>query len=101
MERDARFRSYFGNDDAKLENTSFLGALADTTVPLLVVIAELDPHEFQNQFVGLLEARVRHRQKQVRIVQLTEHNHVSTTWCMNSAADTLGPHVKRFIFETR
>ena len=100
MNRDARFRSYFGNDDAKLENASFLGALAGTTVPLFVVIAELDPHDFQNQFVELLEARVRHRQKQARIVQLTQHNHVSTTWCMNSAADTLGPEVKRFISET-
>lgn len=96
MEREMRFRSYFGSDDAKLENASFLGALAGTTVPLFVVIAEYDPHDFQNQFVVLLEAHVRRKVKQPRVVQLTGHNHLSTVWCMNTAADTLGAHILEF-----
>jgi acetyl esterase/lipase len=97
MEREARFRAYFGDDDAKLENASFLGALAGTPVPLLVVVAELDPYDFQNQFVMLLEARVRRRLPPPRFVQLAGHNHLSTVWCMNSDADTLGPEIKRFV----
>jgi acetyl esterase/lipase len=100
MDREARFRAYFGDDEAKLENASFLGALAGTAVPLLVVVAEMDPHDFQNQFVVLLEARVRRRVPQARVVQLTGHNHLSTVWCMNSEADTLGPEVKRFLATT-
>jgi triacylglycerol lipase len=98
MDREARFRAYFGNDDAKLENASFLGALAGTTVPLLVTIAELDPHDFQNQFVVLLEARLRRKLQQPRFAQLVGHNHLSTVWCMGTGADTLGPEVKSFVF---
>ena len=98
MAHDARFQSYFGSDDAKLENASFLGALASTQVPLFAVVAELDPHDFQNQFVTLLEARVRRRMMPPRFVQLTGHNHLSTVWCMNTSADTLGPEIKDFVF---
>lgn len=98
MHREAKFRAYFGDDDAKLETFSFLGALVSTNVPLFAVIAELDPFDFQNQFVMLLEARVRRKLKQPRIVQLEGHNHLSTVWCLNTGADTLGPELKRFIF---
>ncbi len=98
MQREARFRAYFGGDDAKLENASFLGALASTSVPLLVTVAELDPYDFQNQFVMLLEARVRRKLPLPRLAQLAGHNHLSTVWCMNSTADTLGPELKNFIF---
>jgi acetyl esterase/lipase len=100
MNHDERFRAYFGDDDAKLEHTSFLGALAATQVPLLVVVAELDPYDFQNQFVTLLEARVRRRVPQVRCVQLEGHNHFTTVWCMNTSADTLGPEIRKFVFDT-
>jgi triacylglycerol lipase len=100
MAHDARFRSYFGDDDGQLENVSFLGALAGAQVPLLVTVAELDPHDFQNQFVTLLEARVRRRLPLPRFAQLDGHNHLSTVWCMNSSADTLGPEIKDFLFET-
>jgi len=100
MNRDERFRAYFGNDDAKLENVSFLGALAGTQVPLFVVVAELDPHDFQNQFVMLLEARVRRRMPPVRFVQLEGHNHFTTVWCLNTSADTLGPEIRKFVFDT-
>src|SRR5262245_27444137 len=54
MHREARFRAYFGEDDAKLDTISFLGALAGTTVPLFVAVADLDPQDFRNQFVMLL-----------------------------------------------
>lgn len=100
MSRDERFRAYFGNDDAKLEHTSFLGALAGTPVPLFVVVAELDPHDFQNQFVMLLEARVRRRTAPPRFVQLEGHNHFTTVWCLNTSADTLGPEIRKFAFPT-
>jgi triacylglycerol lipase len=100
MSHDERFRAYFGEDAAKLEHTSFLGALAGTQVPLFVVVAELDPHDFQNQFVTLLEARVRRRLPPLRFVQLRGHNHFTTVWCLNTSADTLGPEIRNFIFES-
>jgi arylformamidase len=97
MDRDARFRAYFGDDDAKLDNVSFLGALAGSQVPLLAVVAELDPRDFLRQFVVLLEACVRRQVKLPRLVQLTGHNHLTTVWQLNTAGDTLGPELLDFI----
>jgi acetyl esterase/lipase len=99
MTREERFRAYFGDDDAKLENASFLGALAGASVPLFAAVAELDPREFQSQFVTLLEARVRRRMPPLRFVQLEGHNHFTTVWCLNTSADTLGPEIRKFVFE--
>ena len=101
MDREARFRSYFGDDDAKLENVSFLGALAGSKVPLLAVVAELDPQDFLRQFVVLLEACVRRQVKLPRLVQLTGHNHLTTVWQLNTPTDTLGPELLDFIAAPR
>jgi acetyl esterase/lipase len=97
MHREEKFRAYFGTDDSKLENASFLGALVGTNVPLFVVVADLDPQDFVNQFVVLLEARVRRKMPLPRFVQLAGHNHLSTVWCLNSKQDTLGPELLSFI----
>ena len=101
MEREARFRAYFGTDDAKLENVSFLGALAGSRTPLLAVVAELDPKDFLRQFVVLLEACVRRQVKLPRLVQLTGHNHLTTVWQLNTPGDTLGPELLDFIVAPR
>jgi len=96
MDRDARFRAYFGTDDAKLENASFLGALVSTNVPLLATLSDLDPPEFLRQFVVLLDACLRRQVKLPRFIQLTDHNHVSPAWRMNTDTDTLGPELLTF-----
>ena len=102
MHREERFRAYFGDDDAKLENASFVGALAGASVPLFVVLAEFDPPDFVRQFVVLLETHVRRQVPMPRFVQLMAHNHFTTTWMMNTgtSADTLGPELLRFVAET-
>jgi acetyl esterase/lipase len=96
MDRDARFRAYFGEDDAKIENTSFIAALAGANVPLFVAVAELDPPDFVRQFVVLLETHVRRQVKLPRFVQLMGHNHFTSVWRLNTEADTLGPELLRF-----
>ncbi len=101
MDREAHFRAYFGDDDAKLENASFVGALAGANVPLFVVLAELDPPDFVRQFVVLLETHVRRQVKLPRFVQLPAHNHFTTVWRMNTSSDTLGPELLKFVAETR
>lgn len=101
MGRDERFRAYFGNDDAALENSSFLGALAGTRVPLMVVLAELDPPDFLRQFVVLLEGCVRRQVKLPRFVQLMDHNHLTTVWRLNTRGDTLGPELLDFVGSAR
>jgi acetyl esterase/lipase len=101
MNRDERFRAYFGNDDAKLENASFIGALAGSNVPLFVVLAEHDPQDFIRQFVVLLETHVRRQVRLPRFVQLMGHNHFTTVWRLNTDADTLGPELVRFVGDTQ
>jgi acetyl esterase/lipase len=101
MARDERFRAYFGDDDAKLENASFIGALAGSNVPLFVALAEHDPPDFIRQFVVLLETHVRRQVKLPRFVQFIGHNHFTTVWRMNTEEDSLGPEVLRFIAETQ
>jgi acetyl esterase/lipase len=97
MDREMRFRAYFGEDESKYDNLSFVAALTGANVPLFVVLAEFDPPDFLNQFVVLLETHVRRQVPMPRFVQLLAHNHFTTTWRMNTSTDTLGPEILRFV----
>jgi triacylglycerol lipase len=100
MEREMRFRAYFGDDDAKLENASFVAALAGSNVPLFVVVAEFDPTDFLNQFVVLLETHMRRKVKLPRFVQLMGENHFTTVWRLGLEEAPLAPHVLEFVAAT-
>jgi triacylglycerol lipase len=100
MDRDVRFRAYYGEDDSKIESISTVGALASSGVPLFVVLAEFDPPEFLKQFVVLLETHIRRQVPMPRIVHSMAHNHFTTTWRMNTNTDTLGPEVLKFVADT-
>lgn len=100
MIRDERFRAYFGDDDSKIDNISFVSALAGSNVPLFVVVAEFDPPAFVSELVVLLEAHVRRQVSLPRIVQLMGQNHFTTTWRMNTEEDAMGPEVLQFIADT-
>ncbi len=98
MDREMRFRAYFGDDDSRI--ASFIGPLASASVPLFVVLAEFDPPDFLRQFAVLLETHVRRQVPMPRFVQLMAQNHFTTTWRMNTSTDTLGPEILRFVAET-
>jgi len=98
MDREMRFRAYFGDDDSRIQ--SFVGTLAGASVPLFVVLAEFDPPDFLRQFAVLLETHVRRQVPMPRFVQLMAHNHFTTTWRMNTSTDTLGPEILKFVNET-
>jgi acetyl esterase/lipase len=100
MDREMRFRAYFGEDESKYENLSFVGALVSASVPLFVLLAEFDPRDFLNQFAVLLETHVRRQVPMPRFVQLMAHNHFTTTWRMNTSTDTLGPEILKFVSDT-
>jgi acetyl esterase/lipase len=100
MIRDERFRAYFGNDDAKIDGISFVGALAGANIPLFVVVSEFDPPAFVSEFVVLLETHVRRQVSLPRFVQLMGQNHFTTTWRMNTDEDAMGPEVLQFIADT-
>jgi acetyl esterase/lipase len=100
MNRDERFRAYYGNDDSKLDGFSFVGALAGTNVPLFVVLAELDPLDFVRQFVVLQETHLRRQVKLPRLVQLMGENHFTTVWRLGLEGSQLEPHILEFVRAT-
>jgi acetyl esterase/lipase len=96
MERNALFQAYFGSDTEVASRVSFLDALARTEVPLMVVLAEHDPPDFQRQAVELNSAYVQQHQHWPRFVQLHGHNHLSTVFGLNAPGDRLGPQILAF-----
>lgn len=96
MEKNPLFEAYFGNDSEGASRVSFLDALASTAVPLLVILAEHDPRDFQRQAAELNSAYVAQHQHWPRFVQLAGHNHLSTIFGLNAPGDRLGPHILAF-----
>ena len=96
MEKNAYFEAYFGSDAGTAPVVSFLEPLAGTRVPLMLVLAEFDPHDFQRQAVALNRAYVGQHRHWLRFVQLMGHNHLSTVYGLNTPGDALGPHILAF-----
>ena len=89
MEKDQRFESYFGADPVQYADRPFLVNLARSEVPLMVVLAELDPPDFLRQCVALLDAYLRQHNRLPHFVYMLGHNHLSTVLHLNTAEDTL------------
>jgi acetyl esterase/lipase len=96
MEKNPLFEAYFGHD-VDAAQLSFIGQLSHTAVPLMVVLAEYDPRDFQRQAVELMWAYVRQHQRWPRFVQLAGANHLSTVFGINASGDSLGPQILEFI----
>jgi acetyl esterase/lipase len=96
MEKNPLREAYFGKDTDAAMSDSFLTALAGTAVPLMVVLAEYDPRDFQRQAAELNSAYVTQQQRWPRFVQLMGHNHLSTILGLNTAGDVLGKQILEF-----
>jgi arylformamidase len=96
MEKNPLRDAYFGSDANAASSESFLAALAGTTVPLMVVLAEYDPRDFQRQAIELNTAYVSVHQRWPRFVQLAGHNHLSTILGLNAPRDLLGKQILEF-----
>jgi hypothetical protein len=95
MEKNPLFEAYFGNSEG-VSRVSFLSALASTSVPLMVILAQYDPRDFQRQAVELNGAFVEQHQHWPRFVQLAGHNHLSSVFGLNAPGDRLGPQILAF-----
>lgn len=95
MQKNSFFEAYFGHADAT--SLSFLEPLARTSVPLMMVLAEYDPADFQRQAVELNAAYCSQHQHWPRFLQLTGHNHLSTVFGLNAPGDRLGPQIQAFV----
>jgi triacylglycerol lipase len=86
---DPPIRAYYGEDTARWAERGSLAGLVQTRVPLLVVVAELDPPMFEDQSARLGRALC-DAGRCPRAVTLPGHSHMSEVYAFNSA-DTLLP----------
>jgi triacylglycerol lipase len=101
MERNPLFHAYFGNDATAHREATFVRELASTKVPLMMVVAEHDPADFQRQAAQLLNAYCESHARLPRLLQASGDNHLSTVLQINSERDRLGDPLLRFIHALR
>ena len=89
--------AYFGDDPANYAAGSTLTGLTRTPIPLLLVLTEMDPPEFQRQTLVLLEQYLQRNGRLPYFVHMMGHNHLSSTMHLNTADTFLGERLLDFI----
>ena len=90
------WKAYYGDDVATYPERSSLPGLLQTSVPLLVTDAELDPDMFQQQ-TNELAAERKKLGKPVERVHLKGHSHLSETYAVGTGDRTLSNAVLAFV----
>jgi acetyl esterase/lipase len=90
------WKDYYGDDVSQYPARSSLPGLLQTSTPLFVTYAELDPQNFQPDSVKLIEARAAEG-KGVRSLRLPGHSHISETYAVGSGDESLSAPVLDFI----
>jgi acetyl esterase/lipase len=89
--------AYFGLDEANYAAGSTLHGLAQSKIPLLLVLTELDPPEFQLQTLVLLDQYMKRNGRLPFFVHMTGHNHLSSTMHLNTGDTYLGDRIQDFV----
>ncbi len=89
--------AYFGDDEANYVAGSTLAGLTKTQIPLLLVLTEMDPPEFQRQTLVLLENSLKRNGRLPYFVHMMGHNHLSSTMHLNTADTFLGERILDFM----
>jgi acetyl esterase/lipase len=89
--------AYFGDDEANYLSGSTLQGLTTTRIPLLLVLTEMDPPQFQRQTLVLLDQYLKHHHRLPFFVHMTGHNHLSSTMHLNTPDAYLGERLQDFI----
>jgi acetyl esterase/lipase len=88
--------AYFGNDDASYRSASPLEGLIETKVPLMFVLTESDPEDFQRQTLKVLDSWFARHRRWPFFVHMTGHNHLSSSMHLNTADTYLGERILDF-----
>jgi acetyl esterase/lipase len=89
--------AYFGEDQAQYVRASMRAGLLETSVPLLFVVTEMDPAEFQQQTLAMLQALLAKHGRLPGFAYLPGHNHLSSTMHLNTPDTYLGERIRDFI----
>lgn len=90
------WKDYYGTDVSRYPERSSLAGLLRTTTPLLATDAELDPEMMQVQTDELVKARAA-AGKPIERVFLPNHSHLSETYAVGTADESLSGPVLRFV----
>ena len=88
---------YYGSDVSKYRDYSSLPGLIETKVPLMVVLAEFDPVEFERQALQLVQTYFQRHGHWPYFIRLMGHNHYTATLHLNSGDDYLGRQIAEFV----
>jgi acetyl esterase/lipase len=91
--------AYYGDDAEQYRRASTLAGLVETRVPLLFILTEMDPSEFQRQGLGVVSAFFARGGRWPNMVYMLGHNHLSSTMHLNSPDAFLGDRLLDFVGE--
>jgi acetyl esterase/lipase len=94
---DPMSESYYGKDHAGWGRMSPLRGLLDSPIPLQFVLTEFDPPMFERQALRLVEAWSQRHGTWPNFVRLMGHNHLTSTFHLNTADSQLGDQMLRFM----
>jgi triacylglycerol lipase len=92
--------AYYGSDERQYRRASTLEGLLETPVPLMLVLTEMDPADFQRQALELLKAWFARHGRWPYFVHMPGHNHLSSTMHLNTPDRYLGEQILEFISRT-
>jgi len=89
---------YLGEDPLRYADKSPLEALIASEVPLMLVMAELDPPEFERQTFNLAARLLERDGTMPHLVRLPGHNHFTAALHLNGEDRWLGERIADFVF---
>jgi acetyl esterase/lipase len=90
-------KAYFGDDISHYTSESSLPGLLKTNIPLMAVSAELDPAGFVMQLNLLKEATCRRPGECARTLLLSQHDHMSEVYSINTNDTRLTNAILEFV----
>jgi triacylglycerol lipase len=94
---DGMARSYFGEDASRYPAMSPLSGLLASPIPLMFVLTEHDPPMFEQQALRLVQAWFERHGRWPELVRLMAHNHLTSTFHLNTDDEVLGDQMLDFI----
>ncbi len=93
----AAVKAYFGDDVSLFEQRSAIAHAANSTLPVLLAIAEFENPLLDGYGAEMFQALRNARARAPRFVQLMGHNHTSIVAHINTEEDTLGSEIRAFM----
>ena len=94
---DGMSKSYFREDESRYGAMSPLPGLLASKIPLMFVLTEHDPPMFEQQALRLVQAWFERHGQWPELVRLMAHNHLTSTFHLNTDDEVLGDQMLAFI----